>query len=396
MLHWLRYHPLSVLETGMGPPRRKASRPPHAARSATPSPFASLVKQCTVANLRKLVLRYSFICLIKAVHHVLYLEFSPSHCWVVALLLLAVEAVLNLLVIHSVRYTEIDWRAYMQEVEGVVNGTWDYSKLRGDTGPLVYPAGFVWLYMGLYYITSHGTNILLAQYIFAGLYLANLALVFRILVRTNLVPPYILVLMSLTSYRVHSIFILRLFNDPVAMLLLYAAINLFMDGLASLGSLVFSLAVSVKMNILLYSPAVLLYYLAVLGLPATMVQLTICATTQLVIAAPFLIQFPVQYIIGAFNLGRIFLFEWTVNFRFLSEAVFVSRWFHITLLALHLLALVVCGKYWWQYLGVYRKLHSIGVPNCEQLLVLPLFMCNFLGVMFARSLHYQAAAELCT
>merc|ERR1719397_56629 len=125
-----------------------------------------------------------------------------------------------------------------------------------------------------------------------------------ILVRTNLVPPYILVLMSLTSYRVHSIFILRLFNDPVAMLLLYAAINLFMDGLASLGSLVFSLAVSVKMNILLYSPAVLLYYLAVLGLPATMVQLTICATTQLIIAAPFLVQFPVQYIIGAFNLGR--------------------------------------------------------------------------------------------
>lgn len=29
----------------------------------------------------------------------------------------------------------------MQEVEGVVNGTWDYTKLRGDTGPLVYPAG---------------------------------------------------------------------------------------------------------------------------------------------------------------------------------------------------------------------------------------------------------------
>ena len=40
-----------------------------------------------------------------------------------------------------------------QEVEGVVNGTWDYSQLRGDTGPLVYPAGFVWLYMGLYYLT---------------------------------------------------------------------------------------------------------------------------------------------------------------------------------------------------------------------------------------------------
>ena len=33
--------------------------------------------------------------------------------------------------------TEIDWKAYMQEVEGVVNGTYDYTKLKGDTGPLV-------------------------------------------------------------------------------------------------------------------------------------------------------------------------------------------------------------------------------------------------------------------
>ena len=33
--------------------------------------------------------------------------------------------------------TEIDWIAYMQEVEGVVNGTFDYTKLKGDTGPLV-------------------------------------------------------------------------------------------------------------------------------------------------------------------------------------------------------------------------------------------------------------------
>ena len=34
--------------------------------------------------------------------------------------------------------TEIDWRAYMQEVEGVMNGTFDYAHLKGDTGPLVW------------------------------------------------------------------------------------------------------------------------------------------------------------------------------------------------------------------------------------------------------------------
>jgi len=34
--------------------------------------------------------------------------------------------------------TEIDWKAYMQEVEGFLGGEHDYVKLRGDTGPLVY------------------------------------------------------------------------------------------------------------------------------------------------------------------------------------------------------------------------------------------------------------------
>ncbi len=33
--------------------------------------------------------------------------------------------------------TEIDWVAYMQEVEGFLNGTYDYMELKGDTGPLV-------------------------------------------------------------------------------------------------------------------------------------------------------------------------------------------------------------------------------------------------------------------
>ena len=50
--------------------------------------------------------------------------------------------------------TEIDWVAYMQEVSGVLDGERDYSKLRGDTGPLVYPAGFVYLFAVLKYITQ--------------------------------------------------------------------------------------------------------------------------------------------------------------------------------------------------------------------------------------------------
>lgn len=34
--------------------------------------------------------------------------------------------------------TEIDWVAYMEEVRGAIDGEYDYSKLEGGTGPLVY------------------------------------------------------------------------------------------------------------------------------------------------------------------------------------------------------------------------------------------------------------------
>jgi len=329
------------------------------------------------------------LCSHISVENIKKLIFDPDFSWVTACALILVESVICVAVVQRVKYTEIDWIAYMQEVEGVVNGTMDYSQLKGDTGPLVYPAGFVWLYMGLYYITSLGTNIRLAQYIFCALYVATLALVFSLLCRTNKVPPYILAIISLTSYRIHSIFLLRLFNDTVAMFFLYAAINLFVVDYWSLGSLLYSLAVSVKMNVLLFSPALLLGYLAILGPAKTAVQLTICAGLQVVLALPFLVANPVNYLVGAFNLGRVFLFKWTVNWRFLPEDVFVARWFHVSLLVVHVLLLLFCAPHWWKFFTSYRKLEGWNVPIISQLFVLPLFMSNFIGVVMARSLHYQ-------
>lgn len=54
-----------------------------------------------------------------------------------------------------------------------------------------YPAGFVYVFTALYYITSHGLNIRLGQYIFAGFYLITLLLVFRIYYRTKKVSLWL-------------------------------------------------------------------------------------------------------------------------------------------------------------------------------------------------------------
>ncbi|CAB3231408.1 unnamed protein product [Arctia plantaginis] len=91
---------------------------------------------------------------------------NPKRLPFVSLLIIIAELIINLLVVERVPYTEIDWKAYMQECEGFLNGTFDYSQLRGDTGPLVYPAGFVYIYSFFYFLTSRGENIKLAQYIF--------------------------------------------------------------------------------------------------------------------------------------------------------------------------------------------------------------------------------------
>lgn len=65
----------------------------------------------------------------------------------------------------------------MEQVQLFLDGERDYTKIEGGTGPLVYPAAHVWIYTGLYYLTNHGKDIFLAQQLFAGLYLVNLAVV---------------------------------------------------------------------------------------------------------------------------------------------------------------------------------------------------------------------------
>lgn len=45
---------------------------------------------------------------------------------------------------------------------------------------LRYPAGFVYIYSFLYYVTGQGSHIVWAQAIFALLYLSNLAVVMRL------------------------------------------------------------------------------------------------------------------------------------------------------------------------------------------------------------------------
>ncbi|KAF5282855.1 hypothetical protein FQA39_LY17476, partial [Lamprigera yunnana] len=312
-----------------------------------------------------------------------------------------------LYIIQHVDYTEIDWKTYMQEVEGFLNGTFDYKLLKGDTGPLVYPAGFVYIYSVLYFITSQGSNILLAQYIFLILYLIQTYLVFQIYIKTAKIPPYALIFTTLTSYRMHSIYVLRLFNDPVAILLFYISLHFFLDNKWIFGSIFYSLAVSVKMNILLFAPCLLGVYLTNLSLKDTAVNLCICGMIQLILGIPFILTNCTSYLISSFDFGRVFEHKWTVNYRFLTIDVFKSSHFHLSLLVTHICLLVLFTPPIKRYLSSYAKLNCVKTDLFNkkkqstskfklikfdrnvQLFVLPFFVTNLIGVICARSLHYQ-------
>ncbi|CAK9171987.1 unnamed protein product, partial [Ilex paraguariensis] len=40
------------------------------------------------------------------------------------------------------------------KVSGFLKGERDYSNLKGDTGPLVYPAGFLYIYSAMQFVTG--------------------------------------------------------------------------------------------------------------------------------------------------------------------------------------------------------------------------------------------------
>ena len=326
--------------------------------------------------------------------------FSARNSWPAAVRyclvpLIAAELVLCLLIILKRPYTEIDWQAYMQEVEGpVLHGVWDYSLLRGDTGPLVYPGGFVLLYAALRRIAGgDGSQIVPVQLLFAGAYVGTLGLAAGCyaLAKPARVPPWSLLLVCV-SLRLHSIYLLRLFNDCWAMLLFWLAAFLFCRARWGSGCVAYSLAVSIKANVLLTAPGLLLLLLQAHGTHGAMVHIGICAAIQLVLGLPFLATNPTAYVRGALGGFGDLKHKWTVNWKFLPAHIFHAPAFPMILVVLHLVCLAaLASRVWTQRQGgISRSLRA--APRAAlspEHVVVTLLSCNVVGVIFARSLHFQ-------
>ena len=186
-----------------------------------------------------------------------------------------------------------------------------------------------------------------------------------------------------------------MFNDGVAMMLLFLAVYLFARQRWRWGCVLFSLAVSVKMNVLLFAPALFFLLLQSCGIPRTAWYLLVCAAIQLALGYPFLKHNWWGYVNRAFDLSRVFAFKWTVNWRFLDEATFVSGGFALLLLLGHVFFMVLLLDKHFHIVGTIRAvmMKPFAVyepfPIQSEIVVTSLFIMNFVGIVFSRTLHYQ-------
>jgi alpha-1,3-mannosyltransferase len=253
-----------------------------------------------------------------------------------------------------------------------------------------YPAGHVFIHQLLHDVTDEGSDLALAQQIYAALYMLSLTLTCAIYRKAGGVPNWVLLLLPL-SKRLHSIFVLRMFNDCWAVIGAQLAILAYANDLETLGTTLLryvtcrcmqlptideaSMAISVKMSVLLYLPGLLVILVKGYGISSTIRNVFMMVALQMLLGRRFLTEFPREYLNGAFDLSRVFLYKWTVNWRFLNEQTFLSPTFARALLIGHAIVLVVFGFRWSQRDGgvalLLRRALTYPKEACSYLTITP-------------------------
>lgn len=318
---------------------------------------------------------------------------GSNSVWLRVFAVFIAQLVVGLLTVWAVQFTNIDWSAYMSQVQQSwpVGSELRYTALHGDTGPLVYPAGFVYLYSALHWLTAAGTLLLNAQLLFALLHSLSSALHALIallcspsLSLTALVP---LVL----SRRLASLHVLRLFNDCPAALLSAASLLAASLSFLPLATLLLALAVSVKMSALLYLPAFALLLWSRLGFPRAALHGAAFVALHVALGWPFLMHDARAYLSRAFELTRVFQHRWSVNYAFVPPDIFVMPAFSVALLVLHVtLLLLFAQTRWLRSVGGFAGLLKGRTADVTTRQVVRMMLeSNFIGVICARTLHYQ-------
>lgn len=373
-------------------------------------------------------------------HGIIALVESPETNRVIVPIVITLASIATKFIISKVPYTEIDFSTYMQQIEVANEGELDYSLIKGDTGPAVYPAGFIQVYQWLHWITEEGSNINTGQTIFGYLFTFSVLLccvAYTMVPNCKPWPIYLLLL----SKRLYSIYVLRLFNDVFTTISMIGVVVLLQQAsywyktggsrVSFLFTLVaadlYSLGLSVKMNALLYLPGfiIIAYFLVGENMLKLLSVILVIPFVQVMIGWKYLLPLfndeeakylRWTYINQAFNFKRKFLYKWTVNWRFVPEDIFLNDNFARILLFLHVSVLLIfvftrylspkitgksitnlvkdaLCKPFSDTISTSNKL--IDYDQGPKLVLLIFATSNLIGVLFSRSLHYQFLSWYC-
>jgi len=188
---------------------------------------------------------------------------------------------------------------------------------------------------------------------------------------------------------------------------MWLAILFFQNHAWQPGALAYTWGLGIKMSLLLTLPAVGIILFLGSGLSTSIQLAAMMALVQALIGVPFLAKNPWGYLGKAFEFSRQFFFKWTVNWRFVGEEAFLSKRFSLALLGLHIAVLV--GFITRRWLKPARKsLAGLALPLSQgkspfspqqqqavtrditpQYILTTILSANLIGLVFARSLHYQ-------
>lgn len=171
-----------------------------------------------------------------------------------------------------------------------------------------------------------------------------------------------------------------------------------------------SLALGVKLNALLFFPAFALIFVVEQGWRVSMIlnSIMVLLGIQMVLGWPFLTAAPYSYISMAFNFGRQFEYDQSMNWYMFSRETFEYLQTSTLLPALTVVSLLAMAHYRWlsppSSMGMASKkildgphgllaiLPSYPRQPCSWTLrkkLQVILECNLIGILFARSLHYQ-------
>jgi len=128
------------------------------------------------------------------------------------------------------------------------------------------------------------------------------------------------------------------------------------------------------------------------------------------IAIPFIRVNAKSYFSKAFEFTRQFFYKWTVNWRFVPEETFLSKQFSLVLLAIHVVLLLLFFKARWIAPSARELQKQNPIATALELILNPpndavqskisrritpawiintILSANVIGMLCARSLHYQ-------